>query len=677
MQVYKSTLQIEGSTLEGENPLPKFRSDHRHREVSDNGTLPDELRDKLGYETGERYLPYRMQDRYSRTRTELDLDTIVLENEILKAVFLPQYGGRLYSLVEKKTNRDLLYTNPVFQPANLAILNAWFSGGIEWNIGQIGHTFTTCSPVHAAKLTDDSGDEFLRIYEYERCKNVFWHIDFHLPSRSDKLLVHVRIVNDNADPVPMYWWTNIAVEETARTRVFSSTSEVVYIDHNVKGFGLGELPMLPTVPDTDVTYPMNFPFANEYFFQTAASCEAPWEAVAYEDGRLFYERSTSRLRYRKMFCWGNHAGGRRWCDFLSSPGKGDYLEIQGGFAPTQLHGLDMPAHSEWDFTQAIGLSDIDMEQAYHQDWTQANDYIRECVDRHIRPDEMTKLHHVLQGYASRVPEAELHTGSEWGAVEQLRRAKTDGRSVPAGFLFSERNEEGGSGEQDWRTLLVKGYLPERDVNEVPIPWMIQEEWFDLLHASLQVADYRSWNGYMHLGVMLYEKGLADEAIRAWETSAELKPSAWVYRNLAEAWKRRDRMDLALAYWEKAFGISGSFPDRALAEEYLSLLVELRMYQEAWETYSAFPEDYANADRIRIIVGVAALELEQTEFVNRLFTHEFAVIREGEVLIIELWYKYNAKNLARARNVPMTDALLELAKLMFPPPNNIDFRVIGE
>jgi hypothetical protein len=115
----------------------------------------------------------------------------------------------------------------------------------------------------------------------------------------------------------------------------------------------------------------------------------------------------------------------------------------------------------------------------------------------------------------------------------------------------------------------------------------------------------------------------------------------------------------------------------LAEEYLSLLIESRKYQEAWEAYRALPEDYANADRIRIIVGVAALELDQTDFVTGLFTHEFAVIREGEVLIIDLWYKYNAKKLAQARNEPLTDAILEEAKSKFPPPNNIDFRVIGE
>jgi tetratricopeptide (TPR) repeat protein len=677
LRVYQSSLRLEGAAIGGENPLPMFRNSQHHREVADNGTLTEEHRKKLGYETGERFLPYRMQDRYSRERTELLIETIILENDHLQAVFLPQYGGRLYALIDKKSNRDILYTNPVFQPANLAILNAWFSGGIEWNIGQLGHAFTTCSPVHAAILKDHKGDDFLRIYDYERTKNVFWHIDFHLPAGSDKLLIYVRIINDNNRPVPMYWWTNIAVEETAKARVFSATDEVIYIDHSIKGFGLGTLPHLPTVPDKDVSYPLNFPFSNEYFFQTPASNEYPWEAVAYEDGRMFYERSTSRLRYRKMFCWGNHAGGRRWCDFLANPGEGNYIEIQGGFAPTQLHGLDMPAHSEWDFTQAIGMTDIEAELAHQQDWNKAKTYIQQNVDRHIDKDEMLAIHRSLAAQAGTTPEQKLFHGSEWGELERLRREKLENRRIPAGFHFSKRQQAQGSPSQDWQALLNDGRFPERGIHEIPSAWMVQEEWLDLLVASLQSARNQSWNAYMHLGVMLYENGKEEDAIAVWETSIYLQPSVWVYRNLAEAMNRKGLTEQALNYWERASNIAQSFPDQALAEEYLNLLIRVERFAEAWRVYQSLPEAYASSDRIQIIVGAAALELDELAFVERLFLQEFAVIREGETLIIELWYKYNAKKLAKARNEPLNEALLAEAKLMFPPPANIDFRMIGE
>lgn len=675
MKVTASTLTMEGADLDGENPLPKFRSRNRHVEVAENGSLSPEQKIGLGYETGERYLPYRMQDRYTRERKRRTIQTIELENEALKAVFLPDYGGRLHSLVDKRTNRDILYRNPVFQPANLAILNAWFSGGAEWNVGQVGHAFTTCSPVHAAKLADDEGNEFLRIYEYERCKNVFWQIDFHLPRRAEQLSAYVRIINDNERPVPMYWWTNIAVEETPRARVFSGTGSVIYIDHHIKGYGAGELPYLPSVPGIDVSYPMGFPFSNEYFFQTRESDLAPWEAVAYEDGRLFYERSTSRLRYRKMFCWGHHSGGRRWCDFLARPGEGDYIEVQGGFAPTQRHGLEMPADTEWDFSQLFGMTKVEQDAVYRENWQEAREYVHNRINGILNEEEVYARHREMRRYARKTPETMLHAGSGWGALERIRREKRGGKSIPDGFLFQEISL--GEPQRLWLELLYSGVFPDLDPQDVPASWMVQDEWLTIVQESLEVNRDQSWSAYMHLGVMLYEDGMAESAIEAWEHSLRMKPSPWVYRNLAVAANERGETDQAVAYYESAFRLSNGFPDRAFYEEYLDLLIGRKEYGTAWSLFETLPEAFAASDRIRIMMGAAALALDQDGFMETLFETEFAVIREGETLIVELWHQYQARKLAKSENRELTPELLEEAKAKLPVPRHIDFRIIGE
>ncbi|WP_227013998.1 DUF5107 domain-containing protein [Paenibacillus psychroresistens] len=674
MKVRMSSLTIEGALIEGENPLPMFRSRDHHREVFVNENYVDEHKLNLGNDTGERYLPYRMQDRYSRAREMLELKTVVLENDHLQAVFLPDYGGRLYSLKDKRTNREILYKNPVFQPANLAILNAWFSGGIEWNIGHLGHTYTTCSPLHAAKLVDDEGNEFLRMYEYERCKNIFWQLDFHLPQGSEQLLLYVRIVNDNNHAVPMYWWTNIAVEETTESRVFSDTKDVIYHDPELKGFGTGQLPYLSSVPDTDVSYPMRFPYSNEYFFQTAESCKSPWEAIVYEDGRVFYERSTALLRYRKMFCWGNHQGGRRWCDFLAKPGEGNYIELQGGFAPTQLHGLEMPAHTIWDFTQIFGVSVVDTKLAYDESWDQAQGYVAAHLNEKLDEAEVYASHNKLQAYADKLPESILHKGSGWGELERIRREQAGERDIPQGILFTD--ESLGAEQLPWIALMQEGSLPESAVGDIPASWMVQKEWTRLLQMSLKNPDNQNWAAYMHYGVMLYEQELEAEAVDAWETSIKLQPSTWVYRNLAEVMKQRGQREEALACLEQAYNLTNGFPDRAFAEEYLNLIMLGKDYSKAWEVYESLSVQDARCDRIQIIVGKAALELGKYEFVNSLFNKEFAVIREGEVLIIELWFSYQARKLAESRNTSVTQQLIEEAKVMFPPPVNIDFRMVG-
>jgi tetratricopeptide (TPR) repeat protein len=131
---------------------------------------------------------------------------------------------------------------------------------------------------------------------------------------------------------------------------------------------------------------------------------------------------------------------------------------------------------------------------------------------------------------------------------------------------------------------------------------------------------------------------------------------------------------AIAYLEEAYNISNRFPDRAFAEEYLDLLINNGRFQKAWEVYLQLPLSISQGDRILIIVGRAALELEKYDFLDNLFNLEFAVLREGEMLIVELWYLYRAKMLAKERKVEFTEELVKEVMGKFSPPDNIDFRL---
>jgi len=59
------------------------------------------------------------------------MPTVEYETANYLAVFYPEVGGKMASLVHKPSNRELLFNNPVFQPGNLGRLNAWTSGGGE------------------------------------------------------------------------------------------------------------------------------------------------------------------------------------------------------------------------------------------------------------------------------------------------------------------------------------------------------------------------------------------------------------------------------------------------------------------------------------------------------------------------------------------------------------------
>ena len=57
------------------------------------------------------------------------------------------------------------FTNSVIQPGNLALRNAWLSGGIEWNFGALGHHYFTCDNIFAAILKDSENNELLYTYK--------------------------------------------------------------------------------------------------------------------------------------------------------------------------------------------------------------------------------------------------------------------------------------------------------------------------------------------------------------------------------------------------------------------------------------------------------------------------------------------------------------------------------
>ena len=667
-------LTIPGAPLGAENPLPFFRDPQVNQDVAVDESLPAEKRRYLGWETGFRVLPYRMQDEYTRQREPLQFRSIVLENEFLTATFLPELGGRLISLVYRPLKRELLHRNPVFQPANLAIRNAWFSGGIEWNCGQYGHAFSTCAPLFASATNGVQGEPGLRMYEFERCKGLFWQIDFTLPAGSPFLVAYTRVVNPNPRETGLYWWTNVAVNEAADVRVLAPAAEAIYIDFTDKGpvFGTTQLPGLPSLRGVDGTYALHSSFANEFFFQCDGE-RMPWEAALDGQGRGFIEASTRPLAYRKMFCWGSHTGGRHWQEFLSQPGQA-YLEIQAGLAPSQLHGLPMAANSSLDWTQVFGYVEADPDRVHGQDWNAACQTVTAALTAHLSPEQMDNLFRAGRSRADQPSDQILQNGSGWGALELTRRAKSGTeQTVPAAFVFLA--ETLGPEQQKWLGLLEQGSFPDQNPADLPGDWLIQPEWQQLLEASLQSSARRTWLGWLHLGVMRMETFDEAGAEAAWQESLRIKPSGWAYRNLAILRLRQKQNGGALELYEAAWRTAAR--PTGLTIEYLKALVDAGQFARARDVFCALPAEAREADRVQVLYGQIAMAMNDLEAVETVLQREFAIIREGEIVLSELWFELKARQLA-AQTGQVLDAALRLrAKTLNPPPARIDFRMTGE
>lgn len=672
MEITPSLLEIPGAPLPEENPLPMFRSRQHDLDIASNGTLSQQELDGLGKHGGFRVLPYGMQDRYTRQRSMRQYPAIVMENDKLRAVFLPQFGGRLYSLYSKEHGQELLFKNPVFQPANLAIRNAWFSGGIEWNVGQLGHAYHTCDDVYFAKC-QAKGETFLRMYDYVRTTGLFWQIDFHLPEGSSFLYAHVRIINDGKQAQPLYWWTNTAVPEQG-ARIFSGSENIIYIDPKslVKegqphGYGHGIMPTLSRMPGVDISYPEAFDYTSEYFFQNTSDDPSPWEASVYPQGVSFLERSTQPLKTRKMFCWGQHSGGRNWQDHLTEPGKGAYVEIQAGLTPTQSHGADLPAHREISFTQAFGS--FDASALRDGIWQESCAKIQHLADQVLPPQVIQALHQDYAAMADVPCGTLLHKGHGWGALEAMRREICKEPGIPAQLTFER---EGTKEEEPWLALLEGKKLPPILPGQLPRSWMVDPAWRALLQKAIE-QDPQNPAGLIYLGVLEFENENDQAARTLWEMANEIQPTVIALRCLALALERDGQEQAALAAMGEAFRLEeeNTVP---VTREYFAMLQKAGRFQEMWELYTSLPESVSQDERVMILASAAALELGQEDFLEQVYRHTFAVIREGENQLCEIWFRHQAMKAARNQEGADLEALTQQMRQTLTPPKTIDYRL---
>nr|WP_319776561.1 DUF5107 domain-containing protein [uncultured Sphaerochaeta sp.] len=678
--IKSGTFKANAALPIGANPLPSFRDPERDALVRVKPQVSSEYTGLMGLDCGKRSLPYQIQDRYDRNRVEQDIPAIIMENEYLKATFLPTLGGRLISLIDKGNGRELLYCNTSLQACNLSNLDAWFAGGIEWNIGQYGHAFTTCSDVFASTQKDEEGVQFLRLSEYERCKGLWWHIDFHLGETSKLLYAHVHIHNLSSERKSLYYWTNTAVPVTEKTRVLASSNEALYLDpyakNNTRLFGHMNMPRMEIYEDIDASYPNQFKASNEYFFLCEKS-PMPWECAIEEDGSGFFEASTPPLSYRKMFCWGSHAGGKRWQRYLSPDSEAEYIEVQSGLAPSQLHGSYLEAQSSICWTQAFGSLDMSPQEAHSPQYEVAMQAAEATIRLIIDEKRLSAVHQTCLKASEHSPEQIMHQGSSWGFLEQ----KALNLSLPVAFHFGRDSIQ--DQELPYLCLITEGKLPVMDPNIRPLcAPPCSNTWKAIFLSALRnpcltIQDSATLNHY--LGIIHLEQEEVSYAQTCWLKTMENLPNAWTARNLAQLEIRRGEVDEALQWYSIASNLSGFMTDPAIAEEYCALLVAEQKTIEAHKLFQEIPSTWMDSsETLRINRAKLAVQEKNAPLIKRLvFDREIGHIREGDTPLNSLWFSYQSILYSEAHPEVPEDEVAKIVKERYPIPQAFNFMMFRE
>ncbi|MDD4772014.1 MAG: DUF5107 domain-containing protein [Eubacteriales bacterium] len=602
--------------------------------------------------------PYRMQDNYERQLHDTVFKAAVLENEYLKAVFMPAYGGKLWSLIDKTTGRELFMANPVVRPCNLAIRNAWTSGGVEWNCGFLGHHPHTCSQIYTARAALDDGTPVLRMYEYERVRRVVYQMDFFLPGRSKLLYVRVRIVNDRPYVTPIYWWSNIAVPEEEGARVIAPVTETfTHIDG-----AIAKAPV-PHYLNTDITYPVNQRRSVDFFWKIP-DAKRKYICQLDKDGYGLIQTSTARLKGRKLFVWGQGPGGDRWQEFLTRDGSDErYAEIQAGLAHTQYESLPMPPRSAWEWLEAYGAMQADAS-AVHGDWEDAKREAESRLDDLVSAQAMEEMLKATHGAAVSPAEETILYGSGWGALENYRRGKA-GESVMCPHLdFGGTYTE----QEQWKTLLDTGSFGNVCPDRVPPSWISDGEWFGLMEKAAGQGDEYNWYTWLQYGMTLLARNHLDKAASALSRSFALKQSAWALYGLSCVAGLSGQAEKAANLTLQAAEMKPDDP--SLAKEAVRMLSSVGKYTRVIDFIEKLPAETAAIPRVRLSLAAAYLQCGRIDEAEALLYEGGGIvvadIREGEVSITDLWFSIEEAKAARDGR--------EFDRATARPPAVFDFRM---
>ncbi|MFV0251873.1 MAG: DUF5107 domain-containing protein [Beutenbergiaceae bacterium] len=632
-----TTITVTGSAPGQPCPLPAF-TPMRALPPIDVGTGADAaMRERVRFGRLSSPLPYARQSDYTRELTEITLPAIRLHNAALTATVLPSLGGRLWSLYDHVRERELLFVNPTLQFANLGLTDAWFAGGIEWNLGSTGHWTHTSRDVHAAQIQTATGAG-LRLWEWERTRDLILQVDLSLDG--EVLLASTRVINPDPEPKPLYYWTNIAVPQTTGTRVLCDATHAWRTDYSGRLDRVG-VPY-PDSPDADISYPARAVDAADYFFESRPP--GRFVAAVEPDGSGFGQTATDGLRGRKLFHWGTGSGGNRWQEWLC--GAGRYAEIQAGRCTTQMEHDVIGGHQQVCWSEAFTGLQLD-PTASSGEFAEATAAARRCLQGRISPDRLATHHRRwLAEHADAAPTQPLHSGSGWGGVELALRAgaaELPSAALPFPVL---------PGESEAALALVTADVGAFAAAPRPLIPPVSERWYQALSASCW--DGEPWVRYARaVGAQVRENLRHAEseyrAAIALAESAGAQPPIGALRGRALLAAINGQDDAAELYARAVVADPGN---RVLLTEACEHLLKAGEPHAVLDALASAPD--LDHGRLRLLRAQASLALGDQAAARALLPDlEVADLAEGGRELTALWQQLN----------PDT-----------PPPAGLDFRM---
>ena len=281
--------------------------------------------------TGKVY-PVPVTEKISETKEDVQYHAVILENDYLYVMILPELGGRIQRAFDKTNGYDFVYYNHVIKPALVGLAGPWISGGIEFNWPQ-HHRPSTFMPVDYACATHEDGSATVTIGETDRINGTKGNAAITLYPDKAYIEIRGRLFNPTDYPQTFLWWANPAVSVNDHTfSVFPPDVNAV-MDHGKRAvstfpIATGEYYKADYSAGVDISRYKNIRVPTSYM-----AAHSDFDFVGnFDEGKdagLLHVADHHVSPGKKQWTWGCGDFGRMWDKNLTDD-DGPYIELMTG-----------------------------------------------------------------------------------------------------------------------------------------------------------------------------------------------------------------------------------------------------------------------------------------------------------------------------------------------------------
>jgi len=276
--------------------------------------------------------PYAMNDNPTIEKVDSAHRALFLENDYLKVCVLPDIGGRLFYATDKTNGYEIFYRQSVIKPANVGMLGAWISGGVEWNVFH-HHRATSQYPIDYKLVDNGDGSKTIWVGEVENRHRMSWAVGLTLHPDKSYIEVTGRFFNNSIDRNSMLHWNNVATHANENYQIiFPENTEFGMFHHKLSHihWPVPQTPYKnnPAYIGKDISWWKNLPSltGDSVFIHDLQDDFVGGYDHGVDAGTMLAGNHNIN-KGGKFWTWGPHAYGHAWDCVTLTDSDGPYVEL--------------------------------------------------------------------------------------------------------------------------------------------------------------------------------------------------------------------------------------------------------------------------------------------------------------------------------------------------------------